>query len=496
MSLHASLSSEARHRLFSQRRRSTLTSIIIALLVMLLVGVILLIINLATPKEAPSIVTYRGEPLEEKPINPDKVNVSIKRKPTPPSKSSAARQIVADVSSPVAVPIPPVETLNAVTAIGSDGNFGEGFYGNDNGQGIFNNIPTTFRKRCSQADRLQRLQESGGTPECEEAVVKALRWLKETQNNDGSWTNQYQVGMTGLALLAYLGHCETAQSEEFGETVLAAMTYLVDKAMSNNGRMAADFKNNHWCYEHAIATYALAEAFTLTRAFGEHIAGLEDAVLSSGQFLINSQHESGGWDYGYAEDSSRGGDLSIVGWHLQALKACMLTGLEFKNLNRAAKEGLKYVESCQLASGAMGYTGPNLGGGRDGTSLAAVGALVNQMWKGNTRVATKACRFIDKTMKFDWHTGDSDLYGHYYAAQAMMNFGGEAWDRYNERLLQQVLPNQAEDGSFLPVAKGGAVNAPVATFAEDNPFATHYRTCLATLMLEVYYRYLPTISAK
>ena len=27
--------------------------------------------------------------------------------------------------------------------------------------------------------------------------------------------------MTGLAILAYLGHCETTQSEEFGLTVLS-----------------------------------------------------------------------------------------------------------------------------------------------------------------------------------------------------------------------------------------------------------------------------------
>ena len=106
--------------------------------------------------------------------------------------------------------------------------------------------------------------------------------------------------------------------------------------MKNNGKLASDFKNDHWCYEHAIATYALGEALILTRAFGENIAQLEEAVLASGQFLINSQHTGGGWDYGYSEDSQRGGDLSIVGWHLQALKACKQSGLEFENLRSCA----------------------------------------------------------------------------------------------------------------------------------------------------------------
>jgi len=500
MSLHAQLSPEAQARLAAQKRTSTITSLIIALLLMVLVGVILMIIAMASNSKAiPQIISYTGTPEAEENLQQKKVQTQIERKPSAPS-ASMSKVIAANTSSPTAIPVPEIDVPEPSTDFGDGNDFGDG-WGNGSGSGAgggFGNIPTAMKKRCSKADRLQRLTSNGGSEACEDAVVSSLRWLKETQNKDGSWTSEKPVGMTGLALLAYLGHCETAQSEEFGETVLAAITYLTDKAMKNNGKMATDFKDNHWCYEHAIAVYALAEGYTLcVKSFGENIDQLEEAVQASGQFLINSQHTGGGWDYAYSEDSARGGDVSIVGWHLQALKAMKFTGLDFKNLTRCYKKGLDYVERMQLPSGAIGYASPNIHGGQDGTTLAAVGALCFQIWKSSaTKVARKAVRFMDKEMKFDWNTADSDIYGHYYAVQCMINNGGPEWERYNKLFRDQVLNNQHKEGYYKDLGGGAKINAVAASFVGPSDFAKHYRTCLATLMLESYYRFLPATGQK
>jgi len=475
MSLHAQLSPEAQARLAAQRRTSTITSLIIALLLMVLIGVILLIIALANnSKDIPTIISYTGNAEAEEKIQQKKVQTQIERKPSAPS-SSMSKVIAANTSSPTAIPVPDIDVPDPSTDFGDGNDFGDG-WGNGSGSGAgggFGNIPTALKKRCSQADRLQRLTSGGGTEACEDAVVASLRWLKKTQAKDGSWGDQHKVGMTGLALLAYLGHCETAQSEEFGESVLAALTYLIDRAKKNNGKLATDFKDKHWCYEHSIAVYALAEGYTLcVKSFGENIEGLEDAVMSSGQFMINSQHESGGWEYEYSEDSKRGGDSSIVGWHLQALKACKFTGLDFKNIRDRVRPG------------------------SDGTTLAAVGALCFQIWKSpSNSTARKAVRLIDKEMKFKWDSPNSDIYGHYYAVQVMINNGGKEWEKYNKLFRDQVLNNQKKDGSYKPVngGKSQGVKAVVAnSFAGNGGQATHYRTCLATLMLESYYRFLPS----
>lgn len=498
MSLHAQLSPEAQARLASQRRTSTITSLIIALLMMVLLGVILLIITMAmNSKEIPQIVSYSGSLEEDEQIKQKKVQTQVERKPAAPS-SSVSKVIAANTASPVAVPVPEIDVPEVTTDFGDGNDFGDG-WGDGTGTGSgFANIPTSMKKRCSRADRLERLLSNGGNEQCEEAVVASLRWLKKTQNKDGSWVDGQKVGMTGLALLAYLGHCETAQSEEFGEAVLGAITYLVDIAMKNNGKMAVDFKENHWCYEHSIAVYALAEAYTLcVKSFGENIEGLEEAVLASGQFLINSQHKSGGWDYAYSEDSARGGDTSIVGWHLQALKASKYTGLPFKNIDRCSKNGLDYIDNMQASNGAIGYAS-NTQIHDDGTTLAAVGGLCAQIWKSSSNsIARKACKYIDDNIKFNWNSPDADLYGHYYAVQAMLNNGGKSWTKYNSLFRDQVLNNQEKDGSYKDLNKGAKINATAPSFQGTTPFNVHYRTCLATLMLEAYYRFLPaTGSAK
>ena len=63
------------------------------------------------------------------------------------------------------------------------------------------------------------------------AVVKALDWFQTTQQKNGSWGGGYTVAYTGLALLAYLGHCETPLSEKYGDTVTNAIIFLVDSAL-------------------------------------------------------------------------------------------------------------------------------------------------------------------------------------------------------------------------------------------------------------------------
>ena len=497
MSLHAQLSPEAQARFDKQRRNATISSVIIGLLGMTLLGVLLLIITMVLPsKEVPTIVTYSAGVDEQDTVEQKKVTTTTQRKPAAPS-ASMAKVIASTSTSAVAVPVPDVDVPEPSADFGDGSDFGAGWgSGDSGGGGDFASLPSTMAKRCSKQDRLNRLNSNGGNAKCEDAVVKALRFLKKTQNKDGSWGQKNHCGMTGLALLAYLGHCETASSEEFGVSVLDGISYLTNVSMKQNGRLADDLKDKHWPYEHGIAVYALGEAYTMcVTVFGENIPNLENEVKKAGQLLVDSQHASGGWDYSYDKTGKRGGDTSVSGWHLQALKAIYHTGLPFKNIKRTERAGLEYFERLQIPSGAIGYTKGKIHD--DGTTLAAVGALCFQMWdKSAHSVPRKACRFIDKTMKFDWNTPDSDIYGHYYAAQAMINYGGEYWRRYNKLFRDQVLNNQNEDGSFKNVANNGSINAKGAQFKGTNKTAVHYRTCLATLMLEVYYRFLPATGQK
>jgi len=492
MSLHAQLSPEALERLHKQQRNSTISSIVIAILTVALIILILGIFLLpALVQEAPTIVTYKATLDEEVRDQEKKVQTRVQKKPSPPS-TSRAKVIVANTVSPTAVQVPEVDITTPSLDFG-DMDLGSGWGGGGLGGG-FGNIPAVMAARCSPEDRLARLRETGGTPECEDAVEKALQWFKATQSADGSWTNKDQAAMTGFALLAYLGRCETPLSIEYGDSVLRAITYLVDVGMKNNGLLTNNIaQGNSGVYEHAIAAYALAEAYTFCKQSvpAIEIPNLAEVTQKAGQFIIDNQNAKGGWAYNYRKEGGHV-DISVSAWQVQALKACEHTGLEFKGLSRAARNAMDYMESMVNSDGGVGYSSPGQTHAKGYFTMTGGGLLSLQMFgKGNSSAARRAAKYIEENTKFDYNGPESDLYGHYYEAQAMMNRGGAQWRKYNEIFRDQLLNNQNPDGSWKVPGGGGPVRAVGAQFVQN----VHYRTALATLTLEVYYRFLPGTGA-
>ncbi len=477
MSLHVELSPEALERLRMQRRNSTISSCLVAFLFVVLVGLILgfFLLN-PMVKEPPVFVTYKPTIIQEDPIEKNKVRINTERKPSSPT-AFRNKVLVADSISDVSIPIPDIDAATPSLDFGDGDDFGDMGGDSIGPGGDFIKIPPTMNKRCSQQDRLDRLRETGGNEQCEEAVVKALRWMKNTQRPDGSWGPQYPAAMTGLALLAYLGHCETPQSPEFGETVGKAIAYLVNIGLKNEGRLTSTgaMGGHQTVYEHGIATYALAEAYTLCKGFDITIPNLDEATKQATEIIMNGQGESGGWVYGYAPTKS--GDNSVGFWQIQALKAAKHTGLipdgEF---TKASRKALDFISNVQGPNGAVGYrNNPNVS-----PQLTGGAILCFQLWdKGNAREVRKGMKYLMDNTSFEWGNPSANLYYHYYHAQATMNEGGSEWRKYNNMFRDELLKAQNSDGSWTQSG------------IKHGPINQHMATCLATLMLEVYYRFLP-----
>ena len=476
MSLHAQLSVEAEARLRAQKRNSTISSILVSVLVvaaLFLVLGIFLLPNIVT--ETPTLVTYSATKSEEPEVQEKKASKQIQKKPAAPA-SAVSRVITSNSASATAIPVPDVDFSAPSADFGDAQDFGTGWGDTGFGSGAaFGKIPSSMRERCSPEDRMKRLLESGGTKQCEKAVGDALDWLKDTQNEDGSWDKTHPIAMTGFALLAFLGHCETPQSEKYGEEVLKAITYLVDNGMKNDGRLTDKPDNSiQWVYDHGIAAYALAEAYTFCSRMDINVPNLDTVVKKAGDIIIKGQGNTGGWVYKFTGGS--GGDNSVGFWQIQALKACKHTGL-FKDseLKSAGRKALDFLESVQGDNGAIGYRNspaksPGLTGG---------GVLAFQIWgEGNSKEAKKGIDYIADNSEFTWGQSNANLYYHYYNAQAMINHGGKEWDNYNERFRDVLVKNQNKDGSWEQKMSHGPINV-------------HMATCLATMMLEVYYRFLP-----
>jgi len=492
MSIHAAMNPAAIQRLHTQKRNSTISSLVISVLSIILVGISLAFFLLpAIEIGNDGVHCYYLDNKKAPPITPPAMpRVSSKLPPAAPSHAAPA------IAAPTTnlIPLPQPESTSQTIGFYAGNSNGEGDDGIGLGKGVFSPAhgKIKYQQRCSKQDRMARLKQSGGKPETEAAVVSALRWLKQNQSSDGSWGDAHQTGMTGLALLAYLGHCEDPSSEEFGDSCLKGIVYLLNIGSQNKGRLTSHSKDKHWPYEQAIATYALAEAYSFAQRSSYTIPQHKEVLQQAGQWIIDHQHSSGGWDYSYDKTSSRGGDLSIAAWQIQALKACKVTGLEFTHMKHCIKSALSYVSQRQATNGGFGYTGTSAVGSASHHSLTGAGMLAYQMWgKGSRSEVRKGARYILAHAKLDYNGPDCDLYAHYYHSQAMMQRGGEQWRQYNEIFRDQILLNQDENGAWKKPGGGAKLNAAGATYASDSKEGILYRTCLCTLMLEVYYRYLP-----
>ena len=360
-------------------------------------------------------------------------------------------------------------------------------------------VPKSMSGRCDKVGRVARLARGGvRNPErVENAVTKALNWLNQDQNADGSWGNNSKGAMTGFALLCYLGHCDLTDSPEYGEAVAKGIKYLVELGDEKDGWLYVTNHKHGSAYAHGIASYALAEAYGMTeKAF--ILPVLQKAIRR----IIVGQQDDGGWVYmverpgpdnlRLVDFGNKGAsDTSVSGWQFQALKAAYNTGADFPDIEPALELSVKnFYRVYSSENGGFGYRNKS-DTKKANHKLTGVGSLGLQSWKfghpseeEKKETLKKAMQHILKNnLSMDYNSGDANLYSWYYDAQALFNYGGAFWTAWNRKMEPMLLNAQLADGSW-PKEGGGK------TSSQGGKDAEVYRTTLCTLMLEVYYRYV------
>lgn len=452
--------------------RNRFTAIFMSVGVHLLLFVLFSVVIMSVPKPMPPQIIATASAGST--TNPDEAiqQEEIYRpttKQVQPNTSTLPVIAAVGVSS-VAMPSldQPMTEFSAVTQMefGSSMSFGEG-------PAVA--LPVVFSGRCTETERLSRLKVGGGSKRCEDAVQKALVWLSKNQNENGSWGKSFPVSMTGLALLAYLGRCETPDSPQFAEPVVNGALYLLNVASQSDGKLVSPAGKLE--YEHAIGTYALCELFTLSRRGSRRIPGLSDLLRKSVGIIIKGQNPDGSWNYNYKPGRS---DTSVTGWQMQALFSAHHTDIDFPGRDEAFDKGVAYLKRMQGPKGGFGYSEKP----EDKMSLAGVGILALQFGgEGKGPEAQKGLEFIltRKSLNYD----SINFYEWYYSTQACFQAEGKTWKTWNDMFLSPLLDGQDKSGCWSP-EKSDQTNK------QSKGDGDFYRTCLATLMLEVYFRYLPT----
>lgn len=332
-----------------------------------------------------------------------------------------------------------------------------------------------------------------GNATTEQAVLRALRWLKREQRADGSWAGPSPAAMAGFAVLTYLAHGETPASKEFGGTVARALDYLVTGMHVEKGipRMRGSDGNE---YAFLIAVYALCEAYGMTRN-----PNAKTAAEMGLRRIIAAQSPTGGWDYKLNRASIRD-DLSFGGWALQAVKAGRMAGIQVEGLDTCVKKSVKYLKTRAFRRGGFGYCA-----GHAPNGLTATGCLALQLLGGGKDPEVRSALDFMRAWAPMWekHPGGANAqYYSYYAAQCKYQAGMRkgatpadftTWKKWNDEMrrlypaAQIVCKETIPDAQGRPRAIGYWQN-------KDTYNAPVMGTCLCALQLMVYYRYLPTTS--
>ncbi|MGJ8671355.1 hypothetical protein [Rubritalea sp.] len=134
MSLHANISAEAQQALASQKKKSTLYSIVVSLLVCALLVIILSILVMATVnKKTPELVSYNMGISETENIEKPEIVNEVARTPSAPSQMASV--IASTSASSMSVPTVDFSLNEASIDFGAGDDFGLGFEGDDWGSG-------------------------------------------------------------------------------------------------------------------------------------------------------------------------------------------------------------------------------------------------------------------------------------------------------------------------------------------------------------------------
>ena len=351
-----------------------------------------------------------------------------------------------------------------------------------------------------------------GDANTEACVMKVLWWLKAKQNSDGSWGGGNKIANTGFAILTYLAHGEYPGSpspykRDFGPTVQMAIDYLISNIHTDKDGTPRFRGSDGNEYSFLIATYALCEAYGMTKN-----PNCKEAAHQCLSRIVQNQASTGGWDYKINKSSTRD-DLSFMGWAIQALKAGKMAGLHPEGLQTAINKAINCLKKRNYSkSGGFTYTPtPNNNGGS--TGLAGVGALAMQLLgRGSEPEALNALEVMrDWKPSFDpdqvsaKKPGPCPQYYCYYATQCKYQAGMKAgalkndeitWQNWNVA-MKKLYPSLIKD---IPekVADHTGKEHKQGYFENQDGHTTrpYMDTCLAALQLMVYYRYLPTTSVK
>ncbi len=375
----------------------------------------------------------------------------------------------------------------------------------------------TWKQRRDAKERDRLVARGGGGKATEEAVLSALGWLARHQEADGRWSATdfakhcekstcdglgiaaHDYGLTGLAVLAFLGAGivpdPAAKGSQLVDAVAGGVQWLLAH-QAKDGMISAP-SDSHCLYHHALGTMALCETYGMTRD-----QALRPNAEAAVRFLVDAKNPARAWRY---QPKSGENDVSATGWCLMALKSASMAGIKVPPY--AWCDVYAYLgEATDPKSLKVGYTGAQTAGvkvvspgkndlfaGHDTmTAIAVLGRLTVARDAKDPWVKAAAPLLAADLPAWDDSTKPMDYYYWYYGTLALFQHGrgegADLWKRWNAALTKTLLESQKDGnaacgrGSWDPCDRWGFEGGRI------------YATAMNALSLEVYYRYADSLA--
>lgn len=268
-------------------------------------------------------------------------------------------------------------------------------------------------------------------------MKRALKYLAENQESDGSWSGKggSDVAIVGICALAFMSQGHQPDRGPYGTVLRKATDYLAANCAPTGLIYNADGAAGPPMYGHGFATLAVAELYGMTRR-GDLREKLDEAV----RLVLRTQNDEGGWRY---QPRPSDADISVVICQIMALRAAANAGLRVPKETTA--QAIQYVKRCSNnPDGGFSYM-PEQRGSAQARSGAGVLALIVM----GERQSPECQRGLEYLMTRPPGSRDPHLYySLYYCTQAMYQAGGRYWEWWYPKCADYLLKNQRSDGSW------------------------------------------------
>ena len=308
-----------------------------------------------------------------------------------------------------------------------------------------------------------------------QAIASAMAWLTRHQDADGKWSAsefmkhdpeedrcdgkgdaRHDLRVTGLALMALMANGSTMRSGPHRSAVKRAVIWIKERQIE--GGLLRASKEHPLLVDHAIATFALSEAYQISR-----YRTLKRYVQLAVNALEKAQNPDKGWGRAPNDEAS---DPIATAWALFALRSAKHGALKVNTKLVAATRS--YVD--KVSSPMTGLYGEDWRLGRKqagsnkapkksqrrktsrrhAVAYAALGIIARRALGQSAKTHPPLIAAADQILK---HAPRPDSpaapspHGYYFGSLALWESGGRHWKLWSKQLGETLCRDQRSKGS-------------------------------------------------